>query len=613
MHPRHRFLLSIVIFTVCCGILAIAIKTMNASMLSSIQQHCGYWWILGTGTLWVGYLLRCTKPLLRPSLLTSRQARGHWAPICLLTLASVYLHTQGTHGLRVMYDEYTFATQSMLMHENRQSGLPMIAHYIDGEYHYMHVIQDKRTLFFPFLVSILHDLTGYRVSNALFLNAILTPVMLFLLYGILYFLFGKWPALVASLSFAGLPVLGMSATGGGYELLNLCMLLAFVGSGAYFLAGTNHGDRLCFWTLTTVLLAQVRTESAFFLGFLPVGYVIHSLKLKQWSFPSWLAFSPILLLTPVFTALRIMSSNPEYTDGKGAEGFLSMGYFQENIGHALLFLIGSGDKLGASPWISVIGGVFFILIFVRWTLQLPSFIRKNDPILALIMAASGVVVTTLVIQCHHWGQLDDAMAARFSLPFLLFLCISIAAVLSNCQHLKLQWKNGITALCIAHLLFTGGSFYGSGRAYPKYHIAREIQWSLDFLSKHRAEDCLVISFSSTPFISEKYASIPLFSAVMHSHQIAFLIRNRVYRHIYIIQRFYEPGLYEGGPVLDHGWPKNHPFEFELVADQTFVSGLRSKIYEITGYDKTRINPVDLEDASFPTRIDYRNEIMKQMH
>ena len=125
---------------------------------------------------------------------------------------------------------------SMSMHFTGTVLTPMRGGDIQGAFVILEGMMDKRQLFFPFLVSILHDLTGYRPENAFVLNGILTFVFLGLVNAAGRKLAGRTAGWLGVALFAGLPLLGQNATGGGFELLNLVMILATMLLGARYIA-----------------------------------------------------------------------------------------------------------------------------------------------------------------------------------------------------------------------------------------------------------------------------------------------------------------------------------------------------------------------------------------
>jgi hypothetical protein len=69
---------------------------------------------------------------------------------------------------------------------------------------------DKRRHFYPFLVSLAHDVTGYRPSNAFVVNAVLGVLFLGRVYGWGVVLGGPRHGMLAVLLISTLPLLAQS-------------------------------------------------------------------------------------------------------------------------------------------------------------------------------------------------------------------------------------------------------------------------------------------------------------------------------------------------------------------------------------------------------------------
>src|SRR6185436_2307184 len=116
---------------------------------------------------------------------------------------------------------------------------PLRGNDVQGVFVILEGIVDKRPLFFPFLLSLVHDVGGYRPANAFILNGILSFVFLGLVFVTGRMLAGRVAGWLGVALFAGLPLLAQNSTGGGFELLNLVMLLATLLLGVRFV---ERGD-----------------------------------------------------------------------------------------------------------------------------------------------------------------------------------------------------------------------------------------------------------------------------------------------------------------------------------------------------------------------------------
>src|SRR5262249_17545555 len=143
----------------------------------------------------------------------------------------------------------------------------------------------------PFLISLLHDLTGFRVENVFALNVSLALVTLSATYWMVHTMVARTaPALFAVALVSTLPLFGQNATGAGMEMLNLAMIALNMVAATRYLQ-KPAADGLAFLVLGTVLLAETRYESVLFV--LPVACVI---------LIGWIRAREVLLPWPVMIA-----------------------------------------------------------------------------------------------------------------------------------------------------------------------------------------------------------------------------------------------------------------------------------------------------------------------
>jgi len=228
----------------------------------------GYWVILVTVAVFAWALWRSLRTT--GSLLPATK-RERWTWLAVAAAAGLLL-VHEAYGFKVLMDEAMLLGTSMTMHLEKKALVPMRAHDIIGHFQLLDGQLDKRPLLFPFLVSLLHDLTGYRPENPWVLNTLLTFVFMGLVHLIGRRLTGRDSGgLAAVLLLAGLPLLAQNATGAGFELLNLTMLAASLWLGMRWLE-RRDADTLTAFCYAGILLAQVRYESVIFIH--PIGLLV---------------------------------------------------------------------------------------------------------------------------------------------------------------------------------------------------------------------------------------------------------------------------------------------------------------------------------------------------
>jgi len=276
-------------------------------------------------------------------------------------------------------DEIMLLGTSMSMHFDKTVLTPVRGNDIQGTFVIIDGMMDKRPLFFPFLVSLLHDLTGYRPANSFILNGCLTFVFLGLVNAAGRLLAGRVAGWLGVALFAGLPLLAHNATGGGFELLNLVMILGTLLLGARLVERRDESSMTAF-CFSALLLAQVRYESVIYL--LPVAGIV------LWV---WWRAERLILPWPVLLAPLLMIHYPlqhrifdlrasawELGSRPGSTAPFSPSYIVDNLSHALAFFFGRAADQPNSLLLSAVGLIavpFFVLTLVKW---LKTLTRENS-------------------------------------------------------------------------------------------------------------------------------------------------------------------------------------------------------------------------------------------
>jgi hypothetical protein len=118
------------------------------------------------------------------------------------------MHVHEPHEYKIVMDEVVLGGTAMMMHYERQVAVPARAYEYGGNFDAYSSFVDKRPLLFPFAVSVLHDVSGYRVENALWLNLALTPAFMALIFLVGRRLGGASSGYAALALISTLPLLG---------------------------------------------------------------------------------------------------------------------------------------------------------------------------------------------------------------------------------------------------------------------------------------------------------------------------------------------------------------------------------------------------------------------
>ncbi|HEV3029266.1 MAG TPA: hypothetical protein VG457_16930, partial [Planctomycetota bacterium] len=411
---------------------AVGFKLVPDSMALDVVKYSGYWFVLATFVLFLGALWRSFAPDLREA--GKAGLRGmDWASVAVVGLGGTMLLVHETFGFKIIMDELMLAGTSMSMHFERTVTTPFRGNDIKGVFVIIEGMMDKRPLFFPFLESIVHDLTGYRPENAFVLNGILTFVFLGLVNATGRMLSGRLAGWIGVALCAGLPLLGQNATGGGFELLNLVMILATLLLGARLLERRDDASFAAF-VYSGLLLAQVRYESPIFL--IPVvGIVLWVWYREGRAIMPWpVLVAPVLM---IHCALhnRIFDTRATAWQLQSKPGYdhpFSLSYIPDNVAHAIgfFFNLKTTDQPN-SLWLSALGSVAIVFLVLLVVKRLKVLSSEPPISVATVFFTAGFAAQLGLMMCYFWGHFDDPVIRRLSLPTHLWMVVAVMAVLQQ--------------------------------------------------------------------------------------------------------------------------------------------------------------------------------------
>jgi len=438
----HRRLLLFVLTSALA--LVLGFVTLPATQAMLAVRYAGYWFVL-VATIWFGYHLVRS---LRNDWPAIRAWRSWWRAGLVVAAGTLILHVHERHEFKIVADEVVLQLTAQRMHFAREAGVVLRGYDYAGNFTPFMVTIDKRPLLFPFLLSLVHDLTGYRVSNAYALNAFLSLALLTLALLVARRIGGWGAGCTVVLLLAGVPLVAQNACGSGFDLLNLVMILLVWWLGMRWSDQPQNDDRLAAFVLGAVLLLQVRYESVLFL--LPVGAVILYLwwRSRQIRLPWALLAAPLLLLVIPwqYNVFKVLDSYWQLGSIQGATTPFGLRYFYDNIGHAMNFFL-DFDGLQPNSWLVGIAGPlgvgFFVLVLYR---HYRGIFRDRPDEAVYVLFILGLLIHTVFMLCYFWGTWDDPVIRRLSLPAHLLLIFSLIHIWPRLVATPRRWIiSGVTA------------------------------------------------------------------------------------------------------------------------------------------------------------------------
>lgn len=526
----------------------------------------GYYYMLGLCGLFTWFAVRVATA--RREVWLAWLRRPGWAGGAIL-LATLFALWSDPFKHKVLFDEYVLQGTALHMHATKEVGTVVRAYDIAGSWVPIDTFLDKRPYFFTFLVSLVHDLTGYRIANMFIVNAALTPLFLALVYWLGREIAGHGPALLAVGLLATMPLFGQNATGAGMELHNLAMLALAMVLAALWLRVPDE-DRLSALVLGAVLLAQSRYESAIFV--LPVAVLIVAGWLKAGRvILSWPAVVAPLLLVPRVWHNRFLDASPLLWQlNAGQTSRFGLDYLPGNLSGAWTFFFNFGPGLANSWYLSALGVVGLGgFLWVAWRRSHSRVGFVPTPVqLAVFTFGLGIVGNLALIMFYYWSRLDDTIASRFALPMYLLLALAAAWFVGWLGTRRVPALRAATFgfgvwlvvgcfPALAHRLYTNQNL-----------VMQEVEWEHEELLKRPGSLLYISNKSTIPFVLWRIPTILNSVGRLRAAQISFHLREGTFDEVIIAQAL-RPTAAQGALGIDPDDVMPDSYRLEPITEKRF--------------------------------------------
>jgi hypothetical protein len=511
-----------------------------------VPPRMAEWWIVHTGyyyilALFVGFTFfawRVIGPFWTFEWLSRTETR--WAVIGI-SLATAFAVWTDSFGHKILFDEYVLQATAWHMHATKEIGTPLRAYDIAGTWLTVDTFLDKRPYFFTFIISLLHDLTGYRTANAFIVNVAFAFTILALVFWLVREFTGRVaPAFVAVALLATLPVFGQNATGAGMELHNLTMIGVLMVVGVLYIQAPD-ANRLSLVVFTTALLAQSRYESVIFVvpaaGIVLLGW----LRANQVIIP-WAAIIAPILFVPYAWHARFVAAKPMLWQLR--EGDVSRFGWQHvagNLEGARKFFFSLSPAQPNSFWLTLLG-----LASVGWVVARAWQWRRTpdvaDPqrsyvFVVVAWCSTGIAANLVILMFYYWSRLDEPVAARFALP-LYFLFAIGAGGLVHALDVR-RWfgtRVAVIGLVVWILVFAVPAY--ARRLYSTQNlVAHELDWELERVNALRSDSSmlLITNKALVPFLLARIPSITISNAQRRAPEIAWHMQQGTFHEVLVTQ------------------------------------------------------------------------------
>ena len=555
----------------------VAVASVTAGHLIIVW---GYYYILGVFSRFCVYALRLARS--RGDVLRGwiRRPGVAGAAIAAGTLFAVW---SDSFKHKILYDEFVIQGTAYEMHLTKQVSTILRAYDLGGTWLSIDTYLDKRPYFFPFLVSLLHDLTGYRIANMFALNVACAAALLALLYWFARELAGRGPAVLAVALMATMPLFGQNATGAAMDLHNLAMLAMVACLGVLYLRAPSD-DRLALLVLGMVLLAESRYESVIFL--LPTTFIVALgwLRAGRVILP-WPAVIAPLLLVPWAWHHRVLEAEPVFWQLKaGQTSPFGLENVIGNLGGDLAFLFNTGPHMANSWVLSFCGALGLCWLLYRgwgWARSRPRPALPAAVVVGLAFGA-GIALHFIVLLFYWWAKFDDLMASRFALPMCLAFAVLAATLAKGLAALRLPALR-IAWAGLGIWLATAGMSAINQRLYTDENLGmQELEWERAVITARPGPVLMISNKSPIPFILWHIECVLNNIAMLKGADIRYHMGQGTFKEV-IVSQAIRPTSADGEMGVDPEDVMPPIFHLERIAEKRF-GGRLDRLSRIVSID-----------------------------
>jgi hypothetical protein len=568
----------------------------------------GYFYILTVFSMFVYYACRLARS--RPQVWREWLRRPGIAGAAIAA-GTIFAVWSDSFRHKILYDEFVIQGTAYEMHVTKHVSTILRAYNIAGTWLSIDTYLDKRPYFFPFLVSLVHDFTGYRIANMFAVNVACAAAFLALLYWITREIAGRRPALLAVAAMATVPLFGQNATGAGMDLHNLTMIVLVACLGLLYLRAPD-GDRLSLFVLGAVLLTESRYESVIFIA--PTAFIVIAgwLRAGRAILP-WPAVAAPLLLVPFVWHHRVFDATPAFWQFKeGQTKAFGLEFVADNFKGDVAFLFNRGPGLANSLFLTIAGlaGLGYLLWRIAAWLWTRPRAPLSDPAVVGLAFAFGVAAHFVVLLFYWWARFNDLLASRFSLPMYLAFAVMLAVLVEGLGRrripaFRIAWAG------LGLWLVTAGMPAFNLRFYTNNNLGmKELEWEKTVIDSRPGPILFVSNKSTIPFILWHTEVLLNNIAALKGDDIRYHLGQETFKEVLVTQAI-RPFTDDGRMGVDPDDVLPATFHLQMVAEKRF-GGRLDRISRIVSIDP-EVKPPAMKDQrpAAPSPLRSINELQSR--
>jgi hypothetical protein len=538
------------------ALLAVSVRDIGTTR--QLFVNTTYYLLLVTVLCWVGTYLSLARELSREAVVL--WVKENWPGLVVAFGVTLVAGLAVEPALRVLSDEANLLGTSKNFFASKTATFTISGKNYYESYWDIDVAIDRRPTLFPFLVSLLHAVSGYSYQNVFRFNLLVLPVFLLLAYRLAKSWGGETFGSVAALLVAAHPIVLISVRSGGFDFFATFFALLVIKSLADYVHDARPVRLAILW-LNLCLFAEIRYETALFI---PPVLVLLLLFGLRWSTLRPYAF--VYALTPVYLLPRIWQSIlrgnvPEQEPGTVT---FSIENFFNNAHEYFKPILSPFGSYPAHSAVVIALGVVGSLYWLAW---LTGRARARDwqspPVRFGVFVGIWMLLQLFIVFTYVWGRAQYPSAARLVIAIDTFFSFCAAWVLTR----ALGRARPFVAVLIAAAFFCIQVPVASQhRMLNRLTQTRESAATWAFFERLNEKRILIVTDRPNHFTIMDYGAMSFESARRDPYLLTAFARH-LFHDIYVIQQI---KLSTNEPLPGYGiWPdkKLDPvLEFQNDAD-----------------------------------------------
>jgi hypothetical protein len=548
-----------VVFILLLGLAAITIAEQTYA--EKLFIHSTYYFLLVTVACWAGSHLYLARNLRRADVLdwVKENRTGIIIAVAVTVVAGFAIHAD----LRILADEANLLGTSKNFFFSKTATFTTTGRYYYDNFWGEGVVIDRRPALFPFLVSFVHVLRGYRHTNVFLFNLLMLPVFVLVAYRLAKSLGGELFGTITALLVVVHPITLMSMRSGGFDFFAAMFSLLVIKSFLDHSRGPS-AERLAVLWMNLCMFAEIRYETALFLP--PVVALLLVFRLMKWRYLRPYLF--LFALTPAYLLPRVWQSIlrgnvPEQDPGTITFSFKN---FFENSRDYFKPILTPFDFHPPHSTVVIALGIVGCLLWLRWLdgrLVSRDWKAPNLKFAALVIG--WMLLQLAIVFTYVWGRAQHPAAARLVIAIDTFFSFSAAWTLTL---LLRRFRPLVATLVAAGLVVVYLPVASEYRVLNELTLTREAATTWRFFESLHEKRILVITDRPGLYTIMDYGAVD-FEAAKQDASLLDAFARHLFFDIYLVQQI---DLSSHKPVAQHEiWPEraSQPMlEFQNDANQS---------------------------------------------